>query len=71
MHACMPQHLKLWDPSASTSHVAKLGSTLHPAEIRAMSSFPGTSKVRKEGAGKRRSHEPAYHIVTRIYLIME
>lgn len=40
------QHLKLWDPSASTSHVAKLGSALHPAEIRSMTAFPGTTKVR-------------------------
>ena len=39
------QHVKLWDPSASTSFVGKVGCNLHPAEVRAITVFPGTGKV--------------------------
>ena len=39
------QHVKVWDFSASTSFVAKVGASVHPAEIRALTVFPGTSHI--------------------------
>lgn len=39
------QQVKVWDLSASTSFVAKVGASMHPAEIRAMAIFPGTGRI--------------------------
>ncbi|TFJ86218.1 hypothetical protein NSK_002426 [Nannochloropsis salina CCMP1776] len=39
------RQVKVWDLSASTSFVAKVGASMHPAEIRAMAIFPGTGRI--------------------------